>query len=152
MGILSAGLLFFLVGVAPLISPVIQHLPKPKPLPFFYQPPLSSILAFGSFLLGMSMVSIVVPSQTVLQENTTEQMRGKVFSILGVLMAGLTLIPVLLVGILADFFGTMPLFIFIGGTITLLGFLALKPDFYFDEKHLPYKIREFLGLGHWKGN
>lgn len=149
-GILCAGFMFFLAGIAPLISPVIKQLPKPHPLPFYHQPPLSSILAAGAFLLGVAMVSIVVPSQTVLQENTTEEIRGKVFSVLGVLMYGMALVPVLLVGILADNFGTMPILIFLGGSITIMGFLAIKPDFYFEKHHLPYKMREFLGLGHWE--
>lgn len=149
-GILAAGLMFFIVGMAPLISPVIKHFPKPRPLPFYHRPPLASILAVGSFLLGMAMVSIVVPSQTVLQESTSDQIRGKVFSVLGVLMAALTLVPVLLVGFLADAFGTMPIFIAMGGSIAILGFLALKPDFYFEQHHLPYRVREFLGLGHWE--
>lgn len=148
--ILIAGLLLFAVGVAPLISPVIKYFPKPRPLPFFYQPPLATILTIGSFLLGMAMVSVVVPSQTVLQQNTPEEGRGKVFAILGVLMSGMTLVPILLTGILADLFGPLPIFIAVGGTIALLGFLAIRPNFYFDKDNLPFKVREFLGLGHWE--
>lgn len=147
--ILIGGLLFFSVGAAPLISPAIEYFPKPRPLPFTYQIPLSSVLAIGSFLLGIMMVSIVVPSQTVLQANTPEDARGKVFSILGVLMSALTLFPVVLVGVMADVFGTAPIFIAIGGTVALLGLMAIKPAFYFDREHLPYRLRQFLGLGHW---
>lgn len=149
-GIILAGLMFLALGLAPLISPVIHYFPKPRPLPFFYQPPLSAILAVGSFFLGMTMVAVAVPTQTVLQENTPENKRGKVFSVLGVLMAALTLLPVIFAGILADFFGPMPIFIAMGGVIALAGLLGLKPDFYFAEGHLPFKFREFLGLGHWK--
>lgn len=150
--ILVAGLLFFLMGIAPILSPVIKYFPHQRiiPLPFFYQPSLSTILAIGAFLLGMAMVSIIIPSQTVLQENTSEQIRGKVFSILGALMQGFSLFPVLLAGGLADLFGTMPIFIAMGGTIAILGFLALKPDFFFAPEHLPKNMRDFLGEGHWK--
>lgn len=150
MGILTAGLLFFSVGVSPLISPVIKYFPTPRPLPFFYQPPLSSVLAIGSFLLGVTMVSIIVPSQTVLQENTPEQSRGKVFSVLAVAMAALSLIPVIFAGILSDLFGALPILLAVGGSIILVGLFVLKPDFYFEQHHLPFKIREFLGLGHWR--
>lgn len=150
IAIVMAGLLLFLVGIAPLISPVIKHLPKPRPLPFFYQPPLSIVMAIGSFLLGMAMVSIIIPTQTVLQENTPEEDRGKVFAILGVAMAGLTLIPVLFAGILADIFGVQPIFLLLGGSIALIGLFTLKPDFFFDKNHLPFRVRRFLGLGHWE--
>lgn len=148
-GVVIAGLLFFAIGVAPLISPVIKHFPKPRPLPFFYQPPLSSVLFVGSLMLGVAMASIIIPSQTVIQQNTPEQDRGKVFSVLGVAMQGLSLIPVFLAGILADLVGTKPIFMAMGGVIALIGLFILKPDFYFDKKHLPLKFRQFLGLGHW---
>lgn len=150
--ILTAGFLLFVVGLSPLISPAIKYFSTPTPLPFFYQIPLSSILATGSFILGMMMVSIVIPSQTVLQENTPEEVRGKVYALLGVLMSGLTIIPVLVVGVMADYFGTAPIFIAIGGSVALLGVIALRPSFYFKKEHLPYKLREFLGLGHWEEN
>lgn len=148
--IIFAGLLFFLIGVAPIISPAIRHLPHPKPLPFFYQLPLSKILIAGSFLMGIALVSILVPSQTVLQQNTSEEDRGKVFSVLGVAMSGLSLIPVLLTGILADIFGTAPIFIGLGVVIFLTGLFGLNPSLFFGKKDLPFHIRQFLGLGHWK--
>lgn len=147
--VIIIGLLLFLVGIAPLISPAIQYFPKPKPLPFFHQPSLSTIMALGSFLAGIAMVSIMIPSQTVLQENTPEEDRGKVFAVLGTVMSAVTLVPVIFVGILADLFGTMPIFIGLGGSIAIIGLFVLKPDFFFAEHHLPQNIREFLGLGHW---
>ena len=104
----------------------------------------------GSLLLGMVVVSIIIPSQTVLQENTTDQDRGKVFGVLIALISGLSLPPVLFVGILSDIFGTLPIFIGLGGLIAIFGLLILKPDFFFAENHLPFKVREFLGLGHWE--
>lgn len=150
LSILLTGALFFAAGMAPLMSPVIRYFTIPRPLPFFYQPPLSSLLAAGSFLLGIAMVAVIVPSQTVLQENTPEQVRGKVFAVLGVAMAALSLLPVLFTGILADVFGTMPIFIALGGLTLILGLLAIKPSFFFNERHLNMKLREFLGSGHWK--
>ncbi len=148
--ILFGGLLFFMVGIAPLIFPAINYFRHPRPVPFFYQPPLSKVLVVGSFLLGLAMVSILVPTQTVLQENTPESARGKVFSVLGVAMSGLSLIPVLLSGVLADIFGVTPIFIGLGGTIILIGLFGLKPDLFFTRKGLSFKVREFLGLGHWE--
>ncbi len=149
--ILFGGLLFFLVGIAPLISPAIRYFRHPRPVPFFYQPPLSKVLILGSFLLGMAMVSILVPTQTVLQESTPESARGKVFSVLGVVMSAFSLVPVLLSGVLADIFGVTPIFIALGGIIMLVGVFGLKPSIFFTKSELPFKIREFLGLGHWEG-
>lgn len=150
MSIAFGGLLFVLVGIAPIISPAIKYLPHPKPLPFVTQPPLSAVLVMGSFLLGIAMVSILIPSQTVLQENTPNQDRGKVFAVLGVAMAALSLVPVLLVGILADIFGVNPIFLGLGVILFAIGLFGLKPSLFFKESELPYQFRQFLGLGHWR--
>lgn len=149
-GILFGGIISFLVGVAPLISPAISYFRHPRPVPFFYQPPLAKILVVLSFLLGIAVVSILVPSQTVLQENTPEEDRGKVFSVLGVAMAGLSLIPIFVVGVLADIFGAAPVFIGFGALVIVVGLFGLKPSLFFKKAHLSYRIREFLGLGHWE--
>lgn len=150
-GILFGGMLSFLVGAAPLISPAIRYLQQPGPLPFFYQLPLSKVLFIGSFLLGIAVVSVLVPSQTVLQENTPEKDRGKVFSVLGVAMSGLSLIPILVSGVLADIFGTTPIFIGLGVLIISVGLFGLKPSLFFKKESLPTHVREFLGMGHWEG-
>lgn len=139
-GIVTAGLLFLSAGFAPLIFNQDPEVMGLSLTPFFI---------IGAFLLGLSMVSVVVPSQTALQEYSPDRDRGKVYAALSVLMAALTLVPVLTVGVLADIFGTIPIILFIGGFITMLGILAFKPDFYFSKKQLPFKVREFLGLGHW---
>lgn len=145
-----AGLMFISVGLTPMLWPVIHHFSRPRPLRFFYQLPLSRILAVESFVMGLSMVSIVAPSQTVLQENTPEHNRGKTFAVLGVVMAGLTLIPVLLAGLLADIFGSRTVFLAVGSVVILIGLMALKPSLFFAEHQLSFRLRQFLGLGHWE--
>ncbi len=149
-GILFGGLLLLFMGIAPIVFPAISYFHLPKPLPFFYQPPLSVLFMISSFLLGIALISILVPSQTVLQENSPNSGRGKVFAVLGVVMAGLSLIPVFLAGILADIFGPTPIFAGMGIIILLIGLFVLKPSLFFAKKELPFKMREFLGLGHWE--
>lgn len=149
--ILFVGLVLFLVGFAPFISPAIHYFKTPKPVPFLYQLPLSNVLVIGSFLIGMAVVSILIPSQTVLQENTPEANRGKVFSVLGVAMAALSLIPVFVIGVLSDIFGTTPIFIGLGVSVILVGLFGFNPSLFFRKKDLSYRVREFLGLGHWEG-
>lgn len=148
--ILFAGLLFFLVGAAPLISPAIKYFKNPRPVSFIYQLPLSKVLIVGSFLLGIAMVSILVPSQTVLQENTPEEDRGKVFAALGAAMAGLSLVPIFISGLLADAFGTTPIFIGLGLFIMMIGLFGLKPSIFFHKDSLPDRHKQFLGMGHWE--
>lgn len=146
-----SGLMLFLVGIAPLISPAIKYLGHPRPLPFFYQLPLSKILVVGSFLIGIAVVSILIPSQTVLQENTSDKDRGKVFSVLGAAMSGLALLPIFLTGVLSDIFGTTPIFIGLGILVILIGLFGLYPSLFFRKSELSDRVREFLGVGHWEG-
>ena len=149
--ILLSGILFVLDGISPIISPAIRYFHmQSKPLSFLTQLPLSTVFIVGSFFLGIAMISILVPSQTVLQENTPEKDRGKVFATLGVAMAGLSLIPVLLSGLLADIFGTTPIFIGMGGIIISIGLFGLNPSLFFSKSSLSLRVREFLGLGHWE--
>lgn len=148
--IIFAGLLFLLEGLSPIMSPAIRYFRHPRTLSFITQPSLSSVLIVGSFLLGIAMVSVLVPSQTVLQENTPEEDRGKVFSVLGAAMAAFSIMPILVSGLLADIFGTAPIFIAMGAAILLIGLFGLIPNLFFNKQGLSFHIREFLGLGHWK--
>jgi len=149
--ILFVGLVLFLVGLAPLISPAVNYFKQPRPVPFFYQLTLSQVMMIGSFLIGAAVVSILVPSQTVLQENTPEADRGKIFSVLGAAMSAFSLIPIFVIGILADAFGTTPIFIGLGVLIIMVGLFGLSPSLFFSKHELSYRVREFLGLGHWEG-
>lgn len=152
--IMIAGILLFVVGVAPSLARFFNAIDLPERIPhlryFFNAPSLSSTFALGSFLLGIAAVAIIIPSQTILQESTTDENRGKIFATLGMMMNAFALIPVVLAGVLADLFGVTPIFIGLGIIIFIIGLLALRPTIVFAEHRLPYSIREFLGLGHWE--
>lgn len=82
------------------------------------QPPL--VIAAMMFLLGLTNAVITVAAQTLLQEETTDATRGKVFGVLNMtinLAAGL---PTLLAGILADVLGSVPRVIGGAGALVLL--------------------------------
>lgn len=152
--ILGVGILFLLAGAVPTIAQLFQSSDLPiylsRPRYFFLVPSLSFWFALGAFLTGICAVSIIIPCQTVLQESTTEKNRGKIFAVLAVVMTSFAAIPVILAGKVADTFGVLPLVTGIGLIAFLVGLLALRPSLFFKENHLPFKIRQFLGLGHWE--
>src|SRR3989344_4079462 len=118
--ILFSGLLFFFEGISPIFSPAIRY--------FHIHPkPLS-------FLTQLPLSTVLIAGSFLL----------------GVAMGGLSLIPVLLSGFLADVFGTTPIFIGIAGIIILIGVFGLSPSWFFSKESLPLHVREFLGLGHWE--
>ncbi len=150
---IASGILLFGMGIAPTMAIALNNTELPLKIMhlryFFNAPSLSSSFAIGSFLAGIAAVSIIIPSQTILQEATHHKIRGKIFSILVVAMNSFALLPVLLAGGLADIFGITSIFIGLGVLVFSIGILALKPSVIFGENNLPFKIREFLGLGHW---
>lgn len=90
---------------------------------------LSGLLAIFSYFLGFFNVSIVIPAQTVLQEYTPEDLRGRVFGVLNMLMSSLATLPVILVGSLADWLGTVTLISTIALCIMFIGLFIQSKRF-----------------------
>ncbi len=152
--IILAGSIFILVGVVPSIADYLKAPELPARvyrLRYFMRvPSLSTWFAFGAFLLGLCTVSIIIPCQTVIQEYTEPKNRGKTFAVLSVLMTAFSAIPIALSGVLSDLFGVTPIFLGAGVVILIVGLIATHPNLLFNEKNLPFRVREFLGLGHWQ--
>lgn len=70
------------------------------------------------FLLGFFNSLISVPANTILQQESTGGMRGRVYGVLTSLTGGISIMPVILSGLLADVVG-------IGTTLLLLGLIVL---------------------------
>ena len=76
------------------------------------------------FILGFTNALVSVAAQTVLQENTTDSTRGKVFGALGMMINIAATLPILFAGILADLFGVPAVISFIA--VSLLLFAAYQ--------------------------
>jgi len=152
--ILAGGIFFVLMGLVPTIAQIVQSTDLPsyitRPRYFLRAPSLASFFAVLAFLAGFSAVSIIIPSQTSLQEHTSEKNRGKVFSMLAVLMTAFSAVPVILAGGLSDLFGVTPIIVAMGVAVFVVGLVAWRPSFFFKAKHLSEGCRQFLGLGHWE--
>ncbi len=68
------------------------------------------------FLLGMSFVGIVIPSQTFLQEATPGGLRGRVFGNFWFIVTIATLLPVLFSGAITEILGVKMLLVILGLT------------------------------------
>ena len=152
--IIMAGLIFLAIGIMPTIARSYEFSElsaRTRHLRYFSKAPsVASWFGVGAFTLGLAAVSIIIPSQTTLQESTDEKVRGKILSVLVMLMNISSAIPVLLVGAFADLFGVEPIFILLGVVITITGIIALKPHRFFPEDLLPRRVKAFLGTGHWE--
>lgn len=66
---------------------------------------LLSIVVVIAFLAGIVYAAIAIPAQTQLQEELPEDVRGRVFGVLNMLISLSALVPIVIVGPLADRFG-----------------------------------------------
>ncbi len=63
------------------------------------------IMVVLAFILGVAIAFVFIPANTTLQEEASDQSRGKIYGFLNTFFGIVSIIPVLLVGGLADIFG-----------------------------------------------
>lgn len=79
------------------------------------------IMVVLAFILGVANALVFVPSNAILQEKTSGELRGKIYGVLNTLVGISSLIPVIMVGSLADIFGVSSVISGIGILLILLG-------------------------------
>lgn len=74
-----------------------------------------------AFLLGFANALVFVPANTILQEKTTDEQRGKIYGLLNTVIGLLSLLPVILVGGLSDLIGVRGVILGIGVSLLIIG-------------------------------
>lgn len=122
----------FMAGVAIMLLPYgsaetskgfITFLNSVVSLPFRIE--MYHVMMIVAFVLGTANSYIFVPSNTLLQERTHETYRGKVYGALNALIGVFSLVPVVIVGELADFYGIEVVLTGLGILIASVGILQL---------------------------
>jgi MFS family permease len=75
-------------------------------LPFFI-----GLVVLTTFVFGLAYAFITVPSMTLVQEELPDLIRGRVFGVLNVLVSVFSLLPLVVVGPVADLWGVAPVFL-----------------------------------------
>src|SRR6266480_656659 len=70
-----------------------------------------AVVAATAFVFGVSYALITVPSMTLLQEELPDEIRGRVFGFLNMLVSIFSLVPLVVVGPIADLWGVAPVFV-----------------------------------------
>lgn len=87
------------------------------------------LLYFGIimvFFLGIANALIDVTCNTILQSETTDDFRGRVYGVLTALVGGVSVLPVILAGIFSDIIGVGRVMFFIGFMILFVWFYRLR--------------------------
>src|SRR3989344_1748992 len=109
LSLIATGVILILIGVSPALLDTFST---------------RIVAVISAFFIGILIVMIAVQARTILQINAKEQMHGRIFSFLDVLIAIAIPVPVLITGFLADRVSLLATLIFIGGLIIALTYLA----------------------------
>jgi MFS family permease len=83
-------------------------------LPFFV-----GLVSVTAFFFGVAYAFITVPAMTLLQEQLRDDIRGRVFGVLNVLVSIFSFLPLIFVGPMADVWGVAPVFVL--GAVVVFG-------------------------------
>jgi MFS family permease len=125
----------FLMGISILLLPYgsrvesgqIVHLMNVY-LPHFLSINMIHIMVVLAFILGVATSFVFVPANTVLQEETSDESRGKVYGVLNSLIGIMSIIPVVLVGGLADLIGVKAVITGTGLVVLLIAVVRILTD------------------------
>ncbi len=82
---------------------------------------LLAVVVVLAFLAGIAYAFVAIPAQTQLQEELPEDVRGRVFGVLNMLVSVASFLPIIIVGPIADLVGTSPVIVAVGIVILVLG-------------------------------
>ncbi len=84
-------------------------------------------ILFG-LIAGFSFSLFTIPTQTLLQEKTPDNLRGRVFGVLGFLITISAVLPVLFVATVGEFLGEIWMILILATAIFSLGLFSLKGE------------------------
>jgi MFS family permease len=111
--LVTAGALMFLAIERPLADLFRTATGPNAAFPVFV-----GLVSLTAFVFGVSYAFITVPSMTRLQSDLHDEIRGRIFGVLNMLVSVFSFAPLLLVGPVADAYGVAP--VFVGGAIACL--------------------------------
>lgn len=94
-------------------------------LPVFLQINVLHIMLVLAFIIGFATAFVFIPANTILQEETTEESRGKIYGLLNSMVGIISFVPVLLVGGLADVIGVKAVITGIGIIVLLIAAIRI---------------------------
>jgi len=95
-------------------------------LPFQWHIHILQVMILLAFGLGFSNSFIFVPSNTLIQEQTSDEVRGKIYGGLNTAVSLISLVPVIMVGSLADILGVGNVLTILAVMIAIIGVFRAK--------------------------
>jgi MFS family permease len=120
-GLIVLGIMLALLSVAGPISQFLQNVDRAGSLlDLSAVTSLLAIVVFIAFIAGIAYSAVAIPAQTQLQEDLPEDVRGRVYGVLFMLVSVSSFVPIIVVGPISDFIGTATVML-----IVAIGVLAV---------------------------
>ena len=86
---------------------------------------LLAVVVVIAFFAGIAYGLVAIPSQTQLQEDLPEDVRGRVFGVLGMLVSVASFLPIIIVGPISELVGTTAVIFVLAIAVVITGFVSV---------------------------
>ena len=125
LGFIIAGITFILLPFGSKVTSYKIVSVVNSYLPHLFNITILHIIVVMAVIIGFAISLVFVPCNATIQIETHEKMRGRVYGFLNALIGGVSFLPVVLAGGLADIFGVSMVITGVGGIMFLIGILFL---------------------------
>ena len=134
VALIALGILLAALAAAGPISRLLQRADQPGGLDLSGVTSLLAVVVVIAFFAGIAYGLVAIPAQTGLQEDLPEDVRGRVFGVLGMLVSVASFLPIIIVGPISDLVGTTAVIfvsaiaVMVVGIVSVLTRGPLAPD------------------------
>jgi len=125
-GLIALGVLLIVLTVAGPVSRFLTGVGTRVPVGDFASlTSLVGVVVAIAFLAGVAYGIVAISSQTQLQEDIAEEARGRVFGVLNMLISVASIVPIIIVGPIADLVGTTGVILTVAILVLVSGIISM---------------------------
>ena len=125
-GLIVLGVMLAVLSVAGPVSQLLQRADRASDLlDLSALTSLLAIVVFIAFIAGIAYSAVAIPAQTQLQEDLPEDVRGRVFGILNMLVSVSSFLPIIIVGPISDIIGAAAVMLIFAVGVLVIGIASI---------------------------
>jgi MFS-type transporter involved in bile tolerance (Atg22 family) len=124
-GMIALGILLGALSAAGPISRLLERADAPGGLDLSGVTSLLAVVVVIAFFAGIAYGLVAIPSQTQLQEDLPEDVRGRVFGVLGMLVSVASFLPIIIVGPISEWAGTTAVIFALAIAVVIIGLVSV---------------------------
>ena len=124
-GLVALGVLLTALSAAGAISRFLQRAERISPVDLSGLVSLLAVVVGIAFLAGIAYALVAIPAQVGLQEELPEDVRGRVFGVLNMLVSVASFLPIIIVGAISEVVPTTAVLVVVGLMVTGIGVVSV---------------------------